>query len=182
MADDIRERMIEFIPRLRRFALMLARDMDAADDLVQETCLRALASADQWQSGTRLDSWMYRIAQNLWLDRARFRRVRGESVDIETAVNVVGADGRNLVEARLMLDQVGRAMEKLPPDQQTIVTLVSIDGLSYKEAAEALDVPIGTVMSRLARARRALQEHMTNDQARATDRHGASGTTKEPAR
>lgn len=185
MAEDIRDRMVELIPRLRRFALMLARDLDQADDLVQETCMRALTSADQWQPGTRLDSWMYRIAQNLWLDRARARKVRGESVDIDTAVEVVGSDGRRVTEARLTLDQVARSMQKLPPDQQLIVTLVSIDGLSYKEAAEALDVPIGTVMSRLARARRALHEHMNTSDRTETGASPASGTageTKEPAR
>jgi RNA polymerase sigma-70 factor (ECF subfamily) len=179
--------MVELIPRLRRFALMLARDLDQADDLVQETCMRALSSADQWQPGTRLDSWMYRIAQNLWLDRVRARKVRGVSVDIEAVGDIAGSDGRSVTEARLTLDKVARSIAKLPPDQQLIVTLVSIDGLSYKEAAEALDVPIGTVMSRLARARRALHERMgaadAEDPARAPGQApGKAGDTKERAR
>lgn len=178
MADDIRQRMIELLPRLRRFALMLARDMEKADDLVQETCLRALTYADQWQPGTRLDSWMYRIAQNLWLDRARATKVRGECVDIDTAIELVGTDGREVTESRLTLATVAKHMEKLSEDQQLLITLVSIDGLSYKEAAEALNVPIGTVMSRLARARRALYDSMTDT----SEKPLPAALRKEPAR
>lgn len=156
MSDNIRTRMVELLPRLRRFAFVLTRDLEKSDDLVQETCLRALASADLWQAGTRLDSWMYRIAQNIWIDRLRAIKVRGEVVDVDTAIDLVGSDGRQVTEGRLTLDLVTRHMQALPPDQQLVLTLVSIDGLSYKEAAERLDLPIGTVMSRLARARKAL--------------------------
>ena len=77
MTDEIRNRMVELLPRLRRFAVALTGDLDQGDDLVQETCMRALSRVDQYQPGTRLDSWMYRIAQNLWLDRMRAKKVRG---------------------------------------------------------------------------------------------------------
>lgn len=156
MTDDIRSRMVELLPRLRRFAYVLTADMDKADDLVQETCVRALTSADQWQPGTRLDSWMYRIAQNLWLDRLRTNKVRGPAVDIDTAHDLIGMDGRDVTESRLTLSEVAKHIAKLPPDQQILIAIVCIDRLSYKEAAEALGVPIGTVMSRLARARQTL--------------------------
>jgi RNA polymerase sigma-70 factor (ECF subfamily) len=99
---------------------------------------------------------MYRIAQNIWIDRLRAIKVRGEVVDVDTAIDLVGSDGRQVTEGRLTLDLVTRHMQALPPDQQLVLTLVSIDGLSYKEAADKLKVPIGTVMSRLARARKAL--------------------------
>lgn len=167
MSDNIRTRIVELLPRLRRFAFVLTRDMEKCDDLVQETCLRALASADLWQAGTRLDSWMYRIAQNIWIDRMRAKKVRGEVVDVDQATDLVGSDGRSVTESRLTLDAVSRSMQSLPPEQQLVLTLVGVDGLSYKEAAEALDVPIGTVMSRLARARKAL--HATLHDAEAAE-------------
>lgn len=179
--QDIRKRMVELLPRLRRFSLVLARDLDKADDLVQETCIRALASADQWQPGTRLDSWMYRIAQNLWLDRMRANKVRGESVEIDTLHELVGSDGRDITEARLTLQTVSEHMQMLSAEQQLLITLVSIDGLSYKEVAEALDIPIGTVMSRLARARRALHASLIVEDNPPEPGHAPS-RTKETAR
>jgi RNA polymerase sigma-70 factor, ECF subfamily len=156
VTDEIRSRMVELLPRLRRFAVALTGDLDQGDDLVQETCMRALSRVDQWQPGTRLDSWMYRIAQNLWLDRMRAKKVRGVQVDIEAAEALAGPNGRSVVESRLTLKAVGVAMEYLPEDQRVLIALVCIDGLSYKEAAEITQTPIGTVMSRLARARREL--------------------------
>jgi RNA polymerase sigma-70 factor, ECF subfamily len=140
-------------------------DLDQADDLVQETCMRALARVAQWQTGTRLDSWMYRIAQNIWLDRMRARKVRGVSVGLEGAEAISGSDGRDVVESRLDLAAVGAAMAELPEDQRALVALVCIDGLSYKEAAEITGIPIGTVMSRLARARRELYARLHAPQA-----------------
>lgn len=161
MSNDIRDRMVELLPRLRRFAYALTGNLDKADDLVQDTCARALASADQWQAGTRLDSWMYRIAQNLWFDRMRSQKARGEVVDIDSALELAGSDGRDVTDSRLTLQVVAKSIAKLPADQQLVIAHVCIDGLSYKEAAEALEVPIGTVMSRLARARKALHEALT---------------------
>lgn len=179
--QDIRKRMVELLPRLRRFSLVLARDLDKADDLVQETCIRALASADQWQPGTRLDSWMYRIAQNLWLDRMRANKVRGVSVEIDTVHELAGADGRDITEARLTLQTVSENMRMLSAEQQLLITLVGIDGLSYKEVAESLDIPIGTVMSRLARARRVLHASLEADEG--PREPGLNpGRTKETAR
>jgi len=155
---DFRLRLVEVLPRLRRFALSLTGNLDQADDLVQEACVRALANASQWQPGTRLDSWMYRIIQNLWFDRLRARKVRGEQLDIDDAPQLLGSDGRDVVETRFVLADVSRRMSQLPKDQQLVVGLVCIDGLSYKEAAETLGLPIGTVMSRLARARSSLND------------------------
>lgn len=158
MTNDIRERMIELLPRLRRFSYALTGNLDKADDLVQETCARALTSADQWQVGTRLDSWMYRIAQNVWFDKVRATKTRGEVVDVDAANDIVGVDGRDVTESLLTLQAVTRAIRELPADQQMVLAHVCIDGLSYKDTAEALGIPIGTVMSRLARARQALHE------------------------
>jgi RNA polymerase sigma-70 factor, ECF subfamily len=160
VTDELRTRMVELLPRMRRFAIALTGDLDQADDLVQETCMRALARVEQWQPGTRLDSWMYRIAQNLWLDRMRAKKVRGEQVDVEMAEAVAGPDGRDVVESRLSLRAVSSAMAYLPDEQRTLIALVCIDGFSYREAAEITDTPIGTVMSRLARARRELHARL----------------------
>jgi RNA polymerase sigma-70 factor, ECF subfamily len=159
VTDEFRTRMVEFLPRLRRFAVALTGDLDQGDDLVQETCLRALSRVDQWQPGTRLDSWMFRIAQNLWLDRTRAKKHRSEVSD-PVVEAVPGQDGRNVVEGRLTLDAVFDAMTELSPEQQVLVALVCIEGASYKEAAEITGTPIGTVMSRLARARRELHERL----------------------
>lgn len=160
MTDEIRSRMVELLPRLRRFAVALTGDLDQGDDLVQETCMRALSRVDQWQPGTRLDSWMYRIAQNLWLDRMRAKKVRGVQVDVEAAEALAGPNGRSVVESRLTLDAVSAAIEYLPDEQRVLIGLVCIDGLSYKEAAEITQTPVGTVMSRLARARRELHARL----------------------
>jgi RNA polymerase sigma-70 factor (ECF subfamily) len=148
--------MVALLPRLRRFALSLTGNAELSDDLVQDACVRALSRIEQWQPGTRLDSWMYRIAQNIWFDRVRAGKVRGEVVDIEAAEGIPGADGRLVTESELTLQTVAAALARLPAEQRAVVALVCIEGLSYKEAAEITGVPMGTVMSRLARARRAL--------------------------
>ena len=156
MTDRIRSEMVAALPRLRRFAYGLTGNSDQGDDLVQETCERALSRIEQWKPGTRLDSWMYRIAQNIWLDRIRAVKVRGEVVDLEVVEAMPGTDGREEVDLQLTLGAVDTALAKLPAEQRAIVALVCIEGVSYKEAAEITGVPIGTVMSRLARARQTL--------------------------
>jgi len=156
--DSFREEMIAFLPRLSGFALSLTGNADQRDDLVQETCARALAHRDQWQPGTRLDSWMFRIAQNLWLDRKRSERFRGEPVDIEAAGELVHSDGRVITESRLALAEVLRGLDQLSPEHRVLIGLVCVDGMTYKQASEILELPVGTVMSRLARARLALHD------------------------
>jgi RNA polymerase sigma-70 factor (ECF subfamily) len=153
--DPIERDLPDLLPRLRRFARGLAGSPDAADDLVQAACERALANRQQWQPGTRLDSWMFRIVQNLWIDRlrseGRWRMAGADALESLPANDMAGA-----VEMRLELAAVRRAIEALPAEQRAVLMLVTVDGRSYREAAEILDTPIGTVMSRLARARLAL--------------------------
>lgn len=150
---QLRDQIISLLPRLRRFSYSLTREHDACDDLVQETCLRALSRSQLWQEGTRLDSWLFRIAQNLWLDRKRSQRTRGEAVELDEIEELSGVDGRNVTESRLTLAEVSRGLTQLRPDHQVVLGLVCVDGMSYREAADVLEVPIGTVMSRLSRAR-----------------------------
>ena len=156
MDQSTAQAMAALVPRLRRFAYGLTGSIDAGDDLVQSTCERALSRLHLWQPGTRLDSWMYRIMQNLWIDDLRAGRRREIATESETFDSMVGGDAEREVEVRLDLAAVRRHIAGLPPDQRAVLLLVSVDGLSYKEAAGVLEVPIGTVMSRLARARLAL--------------------------
>jgi RNA polymerase sigma-70 factor (ECF subfamily) len=156
--------MVAVLPRLRRFAYALTGNAEQGDDLVQDACLRALSRIDQWQPGTRLDSWMYRIAQNIWLDRVRANKVRGEVVDVELAEAIAGSDGRAVTEGELTLQAVAAALARLPAEPRAVVALICVEGASYKEAAEIIGAPIGTVMSRLARARRALHAVLNRPQ------------------
>ncbi|MDE2183583.1 MAG: sigma-70 family RNA polymerase sigma factor [Alphaproteobacteria bacterium] len=143
------------LPRLRRFAVSLTGNMTDADDLVQDTVERALKNLHRYEPDTRLDSWMYRIAQNLWIDAVRARRVRA-TVSGDPPEDAAVIDGARDVEAKLTFRQTCRALEQLPEEQRVVVALVLIEGLSYREAADILEVPMGTVTSRLARAREAL--------------------------
>ena len=156
MSVRFSDQLIAVLPRLRRFARGLSGSVADADDLVQAACERALARQHQFQEGTRFDSWMFRIVQTIWIDQVRARDVRKEDGDI--AEDRLGSDEpARRVEARLALNEVRRALDHLPPDQRAALLLVTVEGLSYKEAAEALQVPVGTIMSRLSRARIALQ-------------------------
>lgn len=151
------DQLIAVLPRLRRFAAGLTRSASEADDLVQSACERALAREHQFQEGTRFDSWMFRIVQTIWIDQLRARSIRKEDEDI--AEERLGSDEPvRRVEARLALAEVRRAVSLLPPDQRSTLMLVTVEGLSYKQAADVAGVPIGTIMSRLARARTALQQ------------------------
>ena len=158
-ASRFGDQLIAVLPRLRRFARGLTGAAAEADDLVQSACERALARQHQFQEGTRFDSWMFRIVQTIWIDQIRGREVRKE--DSEVPEERLGSDEPvRRVEARLALDEVRRAVRHLPADQRTALLLVTVEGLSYKEAAAVVGVPVGTIMSRLARARIALQGHI----------------------
>ena len=159
------EELVRLVPRLRRFALGLCGSRSDADDLVQAACERALSRLHQWQPDTRLDSWMFRIIKTIWIDQWRSQKARGEHVDIDAIEPPAGSNGRHVTEARNTLEVVCRAMERLPDEQRLVLTLVSVDGLSYEEAAAVLEVPVGTVMSRLTRARRRLYELVENKPA-----------------
>jgi RNA polymerase sigma-70 factor (ECF subfamily) len=155
VSDAFSEQLVASLPRLRRFARGLTGTAAQADDLVQSACERALARRHQFQEGTRFDSWMFRIVQTLWIDHLRSRGVRKEEAEVED--DRVGTDEPvRRAEARLALEEVRRAAARLPPEQRTALMLVTVDGFSYKEAAEIVQVPVGTIMSRLARARVAL--------------------------
>jgi RNA polymerase sigma-70 factor, ECF subfamily len=167
-----RDQIIVLLPRLRRFCTALAGSVDEGDDLAQSTIERALGRLDQWEPGTKLDSWMFRIAQNINIDTARSRIRRGPHVDAEMLEVVVGDDGRHITEARSALARAQQAMSTLPPDQRALMALVVVEGVSYKEAAHILDIPIGTVMSRIARARQTISTLVNGKIIEQDDHHG----------
>jgi RNA polymerase sigma-70 factor, ECF subfamily len=159
-APNVRDQLITLLPRVRRFCMAIAKSADGGDDLLQATVERALNRLNQYQEGTRLDSWLFRIAQNIHIDELRGKARRGISVDIDDVHAIAGDDGVQIVEGRSDLAKARDAMDALPDDQRALMALIVIDGQSYKQAAEILDIPIGTVMSRLARARRTIDLYM----------------------
>jgi RNA polymerase sigma-70 factor (ECF subfamily) len=153
---NFRSELAALLPKLRRFALALTGTRHDADDVTQAAVVRALARPELWTPGTRLDSWMYKIVQNLWIDQLRSARRRNESVPLEDAAHVVGEDARQTTENRLMLAKAREAFDALAPEIRAAGALVILNGLSYAQAAETLGVPIGTIMSRVSRARAGL--------------------------
>jgi RNA polymerase sigma-70 factor (ECF subfamily) len=156
-AEQTRSDIVALLPRLRRFARALTCQTADADDLVQIAVERALMRIDQFQPGTRLDSWLYSIVRNAWVDEARSRARRGKVFAPAELGEQIGADGAAELHAKLEAGDVWRAMRKLPDEQREAVALVCVEGMGYREAADALGVPIGTLTSRLARGREALQ-------------------------
>lgn len=146
--------LLMLLPRLRRFARSLARDAADADDLCQIALERALKAREQWQPGTRLDAWMYRIMRNCWTDEARARTRRAQTFAPEEAGEGIGAHSD--ADIRMEIQDVDRAMAELPDEQREVIALVLVEGLAYREAADILAIPIGTLTSRLTRGRQAL--------------------------
>jgi RNA polymerase sigma-70 factor (ECF subfamily) len=152
-----RKDLVRLLPRLRRFAMTLARNRDDGDDLVQAACERAIQRATQWQPGTRLDSWLFTIMRNIWVSEMRSRRVRlgqghvdaTEADELSTPVGAADHIYGNQLIAMVM---------SLPQGLSATLLLVSVEGHSYQEAADILDIPIGTVMSRMSRARTVMKE------------------------
>lgn len=150
--------MVGLLPRLRRFAYGLSGSLDEADDLVQSTFERALSHIDQWQIGTRLDSWMYRILHSIRINRLKSENLRTKKRDDSDPDEQIGGDSAREIEAKLTLEAVRLFIWKLPEEQRAILLLIVVEGVSYKEASDLLGVPIGTVTSRLARARLAIKD------------------------
>jgi len=127
-----------------------------ADDLVQASLERALKAREQWTPGTRLDAWMMRIVRNNWIDEARARARRGRTFVDEEAGASVSSDAHHHIEQRAELRDLDRALATLPDEQREVIALVLVEGFAYREAANMLDIPIGTLTSRLTRGRQAL--------------------------
>ena len=159
--EVFREELIRLLPRLRRFARSLTRNVPDADDLVQIAIERALSRFDQWRPDSQLSSWMFGILRNAWIDENRVRSRRNRHfAPAELGENVADPTADQHAEVISVVELVAR----LPEEQREVVGLVLVEGLSYKEAAQIIDVPIGTVTSRLARARDALQALLGEEQ------------------
>src|SRR5262249_13251082 len=141
-----------------RFALALTRDRAEADDMLQAACERAFSRLDQWDPDTRLDSWMFRMIQTIWFNELRARKVREKHANGAQAgqAKVQHAEP----EAQLLLVRAEQEIFRLPEELRIVLLLVCVEQLSYREAAEAASIPIGTVMSRLARARLLLMQRL----------------------
>jgi RNA polymerase sigma-70 factor (ECF subfamily) len=152
---EVRTGLDPCLARLWRYALVLTGTSDAAEDLVQATCLRVVERANQFVPGTRLDRWLFVILRSIWLNEILVRRVSegGGFVDAE---DQLGTDGEQAVETNIHTAEVFKAIGLLPEAQRETVLLVYGEGYSYAEAASTLGTPIGTVMSRLVAARSAL--------------------------
>lgn len=157
--EQLQTGLIELLPELRRFAYSLTCDRDAADDLTQSALERALTKASAWDSSRPLKFWVFRIARNLWLDQLRAEKVRGNTEGIDDEGVDIADDRLAAMHTTQELREVTDKMRELPEDQRAVLALVAVEGYSYKEAAELLDIPVGTVMSRLSRARKTLIEH-----------------------
>lgn len=151
--EALRAEIVELLPRLRRFARALAGNVNDADDLVQMGIERALARAGQWRRDLPVAGWMFGIVRNAWIDEVR-SRVRQHRIFAPEALGEHIADPAG-DQAQLL--PVQQALSRLPDEQREVIGLVLIEGLSYKEAADIVGVPVGTITSRLARAREALQ-------------------------
>lgn len=161
-ATELHGEIAALLPRLRRFARSIVFNRDDADDLVQVAVERALNRSARWEAGTRLDSWMFRIMKNAWIDEVRSRIRRDNIFAPEEAGEHVG-DG--FAEAHQQRLAIQKAISLLSDDHRMVVGLVLVDGMAYQEAADVLELPVGTLMSRLARARAALQATLS-DQTR----------------
>ena len=155
---DLRERIEAEIPRLRRYARALTRDVVAADDLVQDCLVRGLAKIHLWKDGTDLRAWLFTILHNQYVNQVRRAVREGAAISVsETEPSLTRAAGQG---RRLELRDLDRALARLPEEQRTVILLVGLEGMRYETVAEVVGVPVGTVRSRLSRGREALRRLM----------------------
>ncbi len=155
---DICKKIEEEIPRLRRYARALTRDVNGADDLVQDCLTRALSKVHLWQEGTDLRAWLFTILHNQYVNHVRRAVREGSAVglsDTEPLLTSAPNQGK-----RLELRDLERAIAKLPEEQRSVLLLVGLEGMRYEEVATVLDVPVGTIRSRLSRGREMLRQLM----------------------
>jgi len=153
------------IPRLRRYARALTRTTDRADDLVQDTLLRALAKGHLWQPGTDIRAWLFTIMHNQFINTVRRDAREAGTVDIEHVSSTLAATTDPTARRQLM--ELDRALARLPTEQREVILLVGMEGVAYENAAQILGVPVGTIRSRLSRGRDAIRVLMNRpDQAK----------------
>lgn len=183
---EFEEVALPHLPSLFHFALKLTRSAADAEDLVQEAMLRAFRRFDLYEAGTNIKAWLFRIVRNTWINRYRASRARPREVSFEdSGAGDEAAPGlrpptpEEAVLDGVVAEDVSRAIDALPEAYRSVVVLVLLEELSYREVAEALSVPIGTVMSRLHRGRRLLQEALRETAERSGIRAGGRGFPRE---
>lgn len=160
MNSPFESHLVGFLPNLRRFALSISRSASIADDLVQITCEKALKNRGSYTDGTNLDAWLLRILRNSWIDQTRRDAGQGKHARIEDLPELPDPVEGTSAEHRLVLQDTLKAINRLPEDQREVLMLVCVEELSYKDVSAILDVPIGTIMSRLARARKKIADDL----------------------
>ena len=160
----LRRRLEELRPRLYRLAYSWCHDAALADDLAQEALIKALARSEQLRDAQALESWLFSILNNCWRDHLRGRREFADIADIDEAIVDEALSPEQRYASRQTVQRVRLAIAGLPIGQRQVITLVDIEECSYAAVAAILDLPVGTVMSRLARARQALRQHFMAEQ------------------
>jgi RNA polymerase sigma-70 factor (ECF subfamily) len=173
MENHLEQQLVELLPRLRRYAYGLSGSTDKGDELLQAACERALAKSAQWRPDSRLDHWMFRIIRNIRIDELRSQNIQKRSIDKITPIYEEEYDGRYMLDSQIAAEEVRQAMQYLTEDHRMVLLMVGVEGYAYKEVAEILEIPIGTVTSRLIRARRALLKKLSEQ--------GGGSETKEAA-
>ena len=158
----MKKELTVLMPMLRRFAYSLTGSPHDADDLLQNTIERLLSKGVP--EDVELAKWAFRVCRNIWIDEYRARKVRNNAAQLPELEEPT-VDGENVIYNEITLGEVNTAMDKLPDDQRSIIALVAVQGMSYKEVSETLSIPMGTVMSRLARARIALSQFLNSSAA-----------------
>lgn len=150
----MKQQLEPIIPMIRRFAYSLTGNQYDADDLLQSTLERLLTK--ELPKDVNLTKWAFRVCRNLWIDEYRSQKVRQEATQKPELQLQDIVDGEKTMTNQLTIQQVQKALAQLPEDQKSILTLIAVEDLSYREVADLLDIPVGTVMSRLSRARKAM--------------------------
>jgi RNA polymerase sigma-70 factor, ECF subfamily len=159
-STTIPQQLPHHLPRLWRFAVRLTRNGADAEDLVQRTCVRALEKKMQWQLGSNLLAWLFAIMHSIWMNELRQRRTHPEELLDENWLDIDQRIHHETPEQSLSCQQILRLVDDLPEGQRLVLNLIAVEGMTYQEAASVLEVPIGTIMSRLARARLNLESKM----------------------
>ncbi|MHA3913415.1 RNA polymerase sigma factor [Halovulum sp. GXIMD14793] len=155
--EQFRREIIALLPRLRRFARTLTRDAADADDLAQDVCMKALSNRAQWDPDKPLDRWLFRITRNHWFSELRKRKVRtGEGVVDAAETGELQVEAQD--ETKVLMGEVNAGIAALPSELSSVLMLVCAEGYSYREVADLMEIPIGTVMSRIHRARKTLAD------------------------
>jgi RNA polymerase sigma-70 factor (ECF subfamily) len=162
--SEFHQLVTEQIPRLRRYARALTSNRERADDLVQDTLMRALVKKHLWQPGTDLRAWLFTIMHNQNVNTVRQGVREAAAVDVEAVAGTLIATTDTTASCQLR--ELERALSKLPLEQRQVVLLVGLEGMSYEEAAAILGIPIGTVRSRLSRGRETLRQLLDMNEER----------------